>query len=71
MQHNHLSYTDELDKTDSERIEATVRKPRMLFARFVARMGGGCLPPKVVFGELVGGKGYSAGQEKDWMVRLE
>ena len=22
-------------------------------------------------GELVGGKGYSGGQEKDWMVRLE
>ena len=29
------------------------------------------LPQRVMFGELVGGKGYSGGQEKDWMVCLE
>ena len=34
-----LSYADALAKTASESIEETVRKRRMLFARFVARMG--------------------------------
>ena len=29
------------------------------------------LPRRGVFGELVGGKGYSEGQEKDSMVRLK
>ena len=28
-------------------------------------------PQRVVFGELVGGKGYSGGQDKDWMVHLK
>ena len=43
----------------------------MLFARFVARMGEGRPPQKVMFGELVGGKGCSAGQEEGWMVHLK
>ena len=60
-----LSYADELAKTDSESIEATVRKRRILFAGFVAGMGGERLPQRVMFGELVEGKGYSGGQEKD------
>ena len=38
---------------------------------FVARMGEESLPQRVMFGELVGGKGYSGGQEKDWMVHLK
>ena len=29
------------------------------------------LPRRLMCGELVGGKGYSMGQAKDWMVRLE
>ena len=29
------------------------------------------LPQRVMFGELVGGKGYSGGQEKDWMAHLK
>ena len=33
-------------------------------------MGEERLPQRVVFGELVEGKGYSGGQEKDWMVHL-
>ena len=66
-----LSYTDALAKTASESIEAIVRKRRILFARFVARMGEERLPQRVMFGELVGGKGYSGGQEKDWLVRLK
>ena len=34
-------------------------------------MGEERLPLRVMFGELVGGKGYSGGQEKDWMVHLK
>ena len=60
-----LSYADALAKTASESIEAIVRKRRILFAGFVARRGEERLP-QVIFGELVGGKGYSGGQEKDW-----
>ena len=29
------------------------------------------LPQRVVFVELVGGKGYSEGQEKNWLVHLK
>ena len=66
-----LSYADALAKTASESIEAIVRRRRILFADFVARMGEERLPQRVMFGELVGGKGYSGGQEKDWMARLK
>ena len=66
-----LSFADALAKTASESIEARVRKRRILFAGFVARMGEERLPQRVMFGELVGGKGYSGGQEKDWMVHLK
>ena len=34
-------------------------------------MGEERLPQKVIFGELVGGKGYSGGEEKGWMVYLK
>ena len=66
-----LSYADALAKTASENIEAIVRKRRILFAGFMARMGEKRLPQRVMFGELVGGEGYTAGQEKDWMVHLK
>ena len=66
-----LSYADALAKTASESIEAIVRKRRILFAGFVARMGKERLPQRVMFGELVGGKGYSGGQEKDWLACLK
>ena len=65
-----LSYADALAKTASESIEAIVRKRRILFAGFVARMGEERLPQRVMFGELVGGKGYSGRQEKDWLAHL-
>ena len=48
-----------------------MRKRRILFAGFVARTGEERLPQRVVFGEFVGGKGYSGGQDKDWMVHLK
>ena len=66
-----LSYADALAKTASESIEAIVCKRRILFAGFVARMGEEYLPQRVIFGEGVGGKGYSGGQEKDWMDHLK
>ena len=44
------SYADGLAKTASENIEATVRKRRILFAGFVARMGEESLPRRANFG---------------------
>ena len=66
-----LSYANALAKTDSESSETTVRRQRMLFAGFVARMGEERLPRRVMFGELAGGKGHAGEQDKDWMVALE
>ena len=51
------SYANALAKTDSESIEATLLKRRMLFSKFVARTGEKRLPWTVMFMELVGGKG--------------
>ena len=65
-----LSYADAIAKTASESIEAIVRKRRILFAGFVACMGEERLPQRVIFGELVGGKGYSGGQEKNLTAHL-
>ena len=66
-----LLYADALAKTASESIEAIVRKRRILFAGFGARMGEERLPQRLMFGKLVGGKGYSGGQEKDWQAHLK
>ena len=41
-----------------------MRKRRILFAGFVARMGEERLPQRVMFGEFVGGKGYSGARER-------
>ena len=48
-------------------MEATLRRRRILFARFVARMEDTRLSQYVMFGELVGGAGCVGGQEKEWM----
>ena len=66
-----LSYADALAKKNSESIETTVRKRRILFAGFVARMGEERLPRRMMPGDLVGRKGYSGRQEKGLMVCLE
>ena len=66
-----LSYAASLAKTAYESIEATGRKRRVLFAGFVARMGEERLPRWVIFGELVGDKGCSGGQEKDRLVHFK
>jgi len=62
-----ISYLETLVKTGSESIEATLRKRRILFAGFVARMEDTRLPKRLMFGELVGGAVSSGGQEKEWM----
>ena len=62
-----ISYLDTLVKTRSESIEATLRRRRILFAGFVARMEDTKLPKCVMFGEMVGGAGCVGGQEKEWM----
>ena len=66
-----LSYADALAKTASESTEAIGRKRRILYAGFVARIGEERLLQRVMFGELVGDKGYSGWQEKDWMTHLK
>ena len=65
--HHPISYLDTLVKTGSESIDATLRKRRILFAGFVARMEDTRLPKCVMFGELVGGAVSAGGQEKEWM----
>ena len=62
-----ISYLDRLVKTGSESIEATLRRRRILFAAFVARMEDTRLPKCVMFGEMMGGAGCVGGQEKEWM----
>ena len=54
-------------KTRSESIDGTLRRRRILFAGFVARMEDTRLPKCAMFGEMVGGTGCVGGQEKQWM----
>ena len=62
-----ISYLDALIKTGRESIGATLRRRRILFAGFVARMEDTRLPKCVMFGELVGGADCMGGQEKEYM----
>ena len=66
-----ISYLDTLIKTGTESIEATLRRRRILFAGFVARMEDMRLPKCVMFGELVGDAGCVRGQGKEWMALVE
>ena len=64
-----ISYLDTLMKTGSESIEATIRRGRILFAEFVARIEDTRLPKCVVFGEVVGGAGCVGGRKNNgWGV---
>ena len=56
-----------MTKTGSESIGATLRRRRILFAGFVARMEDTRLPKCLMFEELVGGAGCVRCQEKEWM----
>ena len=62
----HHAHLDTLVKTGSESIEATLRRRRISFVRFVARMEDTTQPKCVMFGEMVGGAGCVGGQEKEW-----
>ena len=62
-----ISYLNTLLKAGSESIEATLRRRRILFAGFVARMEDMRLPTCVMFGEMVGGAGCVRGQEIEWV----
>ena len=62
-----ISYLDTLIMTGSESIKATLRRRRILFAGFVARMEDTRLPKCVMFGEMVGGTGCVGGQEIERM----
>ena len=62
-----IAYLDTLIKTGSESIDATLRRRRILFAGFVARMEDTRLPKCMMFGEMVRGAGCVGGQEKEWM----
>ena len=52
-----ISYVNTLIKTGRESIEAILRRRRILFAGFVARMEDTRLPKYAMFGEMVGGAG--------------
>ena len=63
------SYLDTFLKTGSESIEATLRRGRILFAGFVARMEDTRMPKCMMFGEMGGGAGYVGAREKSgWGV---
>ena len=62
-----ISYLDTLIKVGSESIEANLRRNRILFAGFVARMEDTRLSKCVMFRGMVGGVGCVGGQEKEWM----
>ena len=53
-----IVYLDTLTKTGSESIEATLRRRRILFVGFVARMEDTRLPKSVMYGEMMGGTGF-------------
>ena len=70
-----ISDLDTLMKTVNESIEATMRRSRILFAGFVARMEDTRLLKCVIFGELVGGGGglrgggkIKCGQGVSWTI---
>ena len=51
-------------KTGTESMEAVMRRRRILFARFLARMENTRLPKYVMYGELVASTGCVGSQEK-------
>ena len=64
-----ISYLDTLTRTGSESIKATLRRRRILFAGFVARMEDRILPKCVMFGEMVGARSAWAARKKSgWGV---
>ena len=62
-----ISYVDTLINAGRDSIEATFRRRRILFGRFVARMEDTRLPKYLMFGEMAGSAGYVGGHENEWM----
>ena len=62
-----ISYPDTVIKTGSESIVTTLRRRRIFFAGFAARMDDTRLPKCMMFVELVRGAGCVRGQGKEWM----
>ena len=58
---------DTLITTGCEGIEVTLRRRRILFVEFVARIEDTRLSKGMIFGEMVGGADCVRGQEKEWM----
>ena len=64
-----IYYLGALIKTGSESIEATLRRRRIVFAGFVARMEDTRLPKCVMFEELVGGRAvWGARKKSGWGI---
>ena len=59
-----FSHLDTLVKTGNETIDATLSRRSILFAEFVARVEDTKVLRCVMFGEVVGGVGCVAGQDK-------
>ena len=59
-----ISHLDTLMKTGSEKIEAILRRRRIVFAGLVVRMEDTRLSKCVMLGEMMGGAGYVGGWEK-------
>ena len=65
---NHpIFHLDTLMEPGSESIEANLRRRRIFFVGFVARMEDTRLTKCVMFGEMVGGAGCVRDQKKEWM----
>ena len=60
---HHIVRPSACEDSFQEHRGGSARKGRTLFAGFVARTGEERLPHRVMFGELVGGDGYTGGQE--------
>ena len=57
-----LSYANAFLREDSESVETTVRRRRILFAGFAGSMGEEHLPRRVMFGEMLGGIKATSGE---------
>ena len=56
------SYANAFLREDSESVETTVRRRRILFAGFAGSMGEEHLPRRVMFGEMLGGIKATSGE---------
>ena len=68
---DHLMYAKALKKAQCERVEATILRPRLLFAGGVQLTNNERLTRRVMFGTMAGGENPGPGRpEKKWAQRL-